>query len=70
LLVGLDPERDIPEDDWSATVVRSLPYSKFGNVTIIIRRRYLKEEARYDDTDLLVAPAMFETEDLCRGGTG
>ncbi len=47
---------------WSASVIRSLPYAPVGDVTMIVRRRYIKVEERYDDEDPPFNPAMFDME--------
>jgi len=54
LAVCLKLKTDICEDDWSASVVTSLPFAKLNDVTMLLRRRYLKEEERYDDIVLPV----------------
>lgn len=63
LAVCLDPEPDIREDDWSATIIESLPFAPMGDVTMLLRRRYIKEEEQYDDFELPAIPSNFSSED-------
>jgi hypothetical protein len=51
LSVCLDPGTDMREDNWSASVIRPFPYAHLDGVTMILRRRYIEEEGRYDDAD-------------------
>lgn len=57
LAICLDPVTDTREDDRSATMIESLLYAPVGDITMLLRRRYLKEDGHHNHLKQPLGPS-------------
>lgn len=64
LAINFNPDTDDREEDWSATVLPTLPSTNIGQVTMIVRRKYNRKDKTFVPTPVISIPIEVANADM------